>query len=132
MKTECDIVLCIRRHIVSYYLFVIYLVVCVYKKKPMFSSIFRNVFSAEVVNGKLETRKMVTVRFSEFEACVQTINIKVAEALGQQETFILTDSQGNEIVDSEGTRGMFKMIAVKIPFSTITLGALLKVTHLNS
>lgn len=75
---------------------------------------------------------MVTVRFSEFEACVQTINIKVAEALGQQETFILMDSQGNEIVDSEGTRGMFKMIAVKIPFSIITLGALLKVTHLNS
>ncbi|KAK0140113.1 hypothetical protein N1851_022999 [Merluccius polli] len=68
-------------------------------------SFVRNVFSAEVVNGKLETKKMVTVRFSEFEACVQTINIKVTEALGQQETFILTDSQGNKIVDSEGTRG---------------------------
>lgn len=50
---------------------------------------------------------MVTVRFSEFEACVATITSKVKEALGQQESFILTDSQGNEMIDSDGTRGMF-------------------------
>lgn len=55
---------------------------------------------------------MVTVRFSEFEACVQTITTKVTEALGQQESILLTDSQGNEILDSDGTRGMFEMIAV--------------------
>ncbi|KAL7372604.1 hypothetical protein ABVT39_019227 [Epinephelus coioides] len=48
---------------------------------------------------------MVTVRFSEFEACVQSIINKVTEALGQQESIILTDSLGNEIVDSDGTRG---------------------------
>lgn len=78
----------------------------------MLSSIFRNVFIAGVVNGKLDTNKTVTVRFSEFEAYVQTIISKVTEALGQQESIILTDSQGNEIVDSDGTRGMFEMIAV--------------------
>ena len=60
----------------------------------------------------LDTNKTVTVRFSEFEAYVQTIISKVTEALGQQESIILTDSQGNEIVDSDGTRGMFEMIAV--------------------
>lgn len=60
---------------------------------------------ADVLNGKLETSKMVTVRFSEFEACVPTIISKVKEALGQEESVILTDSQGNEIMDSEGTRG---------------------------
>ncbi|XP_047187553.1 uncharacterized protein LOC118312733 [Scophthalmus maximus] len=65
----------------------------------------RNVLIAEVLNGKLETSKMVTVRFSEFEACVATITSKVKEALGQQESMILTDSQGNEIIDSDGTRG---------------------------
>ncbi|XP_029980191.1 uncharacterized protein LOC115412033 [Sphaeramia orbicularis] len=65
----------------------------------------RNVFIAEVLNGKLETSKMVTVRFTDFEACVETITSKVKEALGQQETIILTDSQGNEIVDSDGTGG---------------------------
>uniref|UniRef100_A0AAV2L932 Uncharacterized protein n=1 Tax=Knipowitschia caucasica TaxID=637954 RepID=A0AAV2L932_KNICA len=48
---------------------------------------------------------MVTVRFSEFEACVSTILSKVKEALGQQESITLTDSQGNKIIDSEGTRG---------------------------
>ncbi|KAL0993708.1 hypothetical protein UPYG_G00112170 [Umbra pygmaea] len=67
-------------------------------------SFVRNVFIAEVLNGKLETTKMVTVRFSEFEACVATITSKVKEALGQQESFTLTDSQGNEIIDSDGSR----------------------------
>ncbi|XP_076133850.1 uncharacterized protein LOC143116552 isoform X2 [Alosa pseudoharengus] len=65
----------------------------------------RNVFIGEVLEGKLETSKMVTVRFGEFEACVPSILAKVREALGEQETMILTDSQGNEILDSEGTRG---------------------------
>ncbi|KAJ8006701.1 hypothetical protein DPEC_G00109950 [Dallia pectoralis] len=64
----------------------------------------RNVFIAEVMNGKLESTKMVTVRFSGFEACVALITSKVKEALGQQESFILTDSHGNEIIDSDGTR----------------------------
>ncbi|XP_023658943.1 uncharacterized protein [Paramormyrops kingsleyae] len=66
----------------------------------------RNVFIADVLNGKLETSKMVTVRLSEFEACVPSIVSKVKEALGQEESIILTDSQGNEIMDSEGTRGL--------------------------
>lgn len=48
---------------------------------------------------------MVSVRFTEFEACVTTIVNKVKEALGQQGPFTLTDSHGNEILDSEGTRG---------------------------
>lgn len=78
----------------------------------MFPSIFRNVFITEVLNGKLETSKIVTVCFSDFEACVKTITSEVKERerklLGQQETIILADSQGNEIVDSDGTRGMFK------------------------
>ncbi|CAL9699811.1 unnamed protein product [Knipowitschia caucasica] len=57
------------------------------------------------MSGKLETSKMVTVCFSEFEACVSTILSKVKEALGQQESITLTDSQGMKIIDSEGTRG---------------------------
>ncbi|XP_055015741.1 uncharacterized protein LOC129411368 [Boleophthalmus pectinirostris] len=68
-------------------------------------SFVRNILMAEVVNGKLETNKIVTVRFAEFEACVQTISTKVTEALGLQEAVILTDTLGNEIIDSEGTRG---------------------------
>ncbi|KAL7394693.1 hypothetical protein ABVT39_002193 [Epinephelus coioides] len=70
----------------------------------------RNVFIAGVVNGKLETNKMVTVRFSVFEACVQLIINKVTEALGQQESIILTDSLGNKIVDSDRTRGKGKQV----------------------
>ncbi|XP_016397389.1 guanylate-binding protein 1-like [Sinocyclocheilus rhinocerous] len=46
-----------------------------------------------------------SVRFSEFEASVPGIVSKVKEALGQDDSLILTDGQGKEILDSEGTRG---------------------------
>ncbi|XP_041843898.1 uncharacterized protein LOC121641678 [Melanotaenia boesemani] len=65
----------------------------------------RNIFIGEVVLGRLESSKTVSVRFSELEACVGTIMAKVKDAIGQDVTIILTDSLGNEIVDSEGTRG---------------------------
>lgn len=76
----------------------------------MFLSMFRNVFFADVLNGKLQTSKMVTVRFTELEACVATVTSKVKEALGEQESIILTDSQGNQIIDSEGTRGKYGQV----------------------
>lgn len=76
---------------------------------------FRNVFYAEVLNGELQTSKMVTVRFTEFEACVATVTSKVKEALGQLESVILTDSHGNEILDSEGTRGEYDRDRVHTP-----------------
>lgn len=61
---------------------------------------------ADVINGKLQTSKMLTTRYTEFEACVSTLTIKVKEALREQELIILTDCHGNQIVDSDGTRGM--------------------------
>lgn len=67
--------------------------------------ILRNVLIAEVVDGKPETRKTVTARFSEFESSVGSIRAKVAEALGQDEPIVLIDNHGNEIMDCEGTRG---------------------------
>lgn len=66
--------------------------------------IFRTIFIADVVDGRLETSKTLTVRFSEFEASVMGITSKVHDALEQQPV-ILTDGQGNEIMDTEGTRG---------------------------
>lgn len=45
------------------------------------------------------------VRFSEAEASLQGIAAKVKEAIGSPENLILTDSQGNAIVESEGTTG---------------------------
>ncbi|XP_042600962.1 uncharacterized protein LOC122140639 [Cyprinus carpio] len=65
----------------------------------------RNIFIAEPHDGKLETSKTLTVRFSEFESSVSGILSKVKEALGQEDSLILTDGQGKEILDSEGTRG---------------------------
>ncbi|XP_028460042.1 uncharacterized protein LOC114572532 [Perca flavescens] len=73
--------------------------------RPVTKAFQRNVFIGEILEGKLETSKMVTARFGEFEACVPSILAKVREALGEQEPMILTDSQGNEILDTEGTRG---------------------------
>ncbi|XP_056598225.1 uncharacterized protein LOC130416191 [Triplophysa dalaica] len=65
----------------------------------------RNIFIAELVDGKLETSTTLTVRFSEFEASVMGILYKVNDALEQEDSRILTDGQGNKIMDSEGTRG---------------------------
>ncbi|XP_063067125.1 uncharacterized protein LOC134458625 isoform X2 [Engraulis encrasicolus] len=65
----------------------------------------RNIYIGEVVEGKLESSKTLTVRFSEFEATVPSILAKVSEALGDPEDMVLTDGQGNAILDSEGTRG---------------------------
>lgn len=74
----------------------------------------RNVLIAEVVNGRPETRKTVTVKFSEFEASVASITNKVSEALAQEEPVVLIDSHGNEIVDCEGTRGKYIFVSVHI------------------
>ncbi|KAJ7993891.1 hypothetical protein DPEC_G00259400 [Dallia pectoralis] len=62
------------------------------------------IFIAEVVDGKLETSKTLTVRFSEFEASVTGIISKVNDSLEQEGQQILTDGQGNKILDTEGTR----------------------------
>lgn len=53
---------------------------------------------------------MLTVRFSEFESSVSGILSKVKEALGQEDSLILTDGQGKEILDSEGTRGIINIL----------------------
>ncbi|XP_062379733.1 uncharacterized protein LOC134068182 [Sardina pilchardus] len=65
----------------------------------------RSVYLAEALSGKLSASRMVMVRFSEAEASPQGIAAKVKEAIGSPENLILTDSQGNAIVESEGTTG---------------------------
>lgn len=59
----------------------------------------RNIFIAELVEGKLDTQKTVTVKFSEFESSVASIKAKVVEALGQEEAIVLVDSHHSEIID---------------------------------
>ncbi|CAL8342203.1 unnamed protein product [Arctogadus glacialis] len=71
------------------------------------SKIFqRLVYLAEVVGGKLNPSRMVMVRFAECEASLQGIATKVQDAIGSHEPLILTDAQGNAIVESEGTTGL--------------------------
>ncbi|KAK3573349.1 hypothetical protein QTP86_024049, partial [Hemibagrus guttatus] len=66
--------------------------------------------------GQLKPSRTVVVRFMEFEATVPGITAKVQSALNSEEPLILTDAQGNEIVESEGTKGSlyWKQIARKI------------------
>lgn len=47
---------------------------------------------------------MMTLHFSEVEACVSSIFNKVKETLGQQVEMTLTASKGHEILESEGAR----------------------------
>jgi len=48
---------------------------------------------------------MVVVRFLESEASLQGIIGKVQDAIGSHDTIILSDAQGNAILESEGTTG---------------------------
>lgn len=73
------------------------------RKKIWYSS--RSVFLADVVGGKVNPSRMVVVRFLECEASLQGITTKVQDAIGSHEPLILTDGQGNAIVESEGTTG---------------------------
>ena len=52
---------------------------------------------------KLSTSRTVVIRFLEADASVERITAKVKDALSCDEPLTLTDSQGIEIVDSEGT-----------------------------
>lgn len=45
------------------------------------------------------------VRFTESEANVSGILDKVKIALGNLESYVITDAQGNEVLESEGTNG---------------------------
>ena len=67
---------------------------------------------AEVVEGKLETNQTLTVRFFEFEASVDGMVAKIKQALNRDEGLILTDSQGNQILHSQGTQGRVSHCAV--------------------
>ena len=69
--------------------------------------IHRSIHVADIVNDKLSTSRTVVIRFLEADATVERITAKVKDALGCDEPITLTDSQGNEIVDSDGTRSKF-------------------------
>ncbi|TRY60698.1 hypothetical protein DNTS_026269 [Danionella cerebrum] len=64
-----------------------------------------SIFLAEVVDGKLSPSRMVVVRFSESEATPQGLIGKVQDAIGSHDPIVLTDAQGNAILESEGTTG---------------------------
>ncbi|XP_051787439.1 uncharacterized protein LOC114657635 isoform X2 [Erpetoichthys calabaricus] len=73
---------------------------------PVTSKTFqRSVYLAEVVGGRLIPNRMVVVRFLECEATLQGIVGKVQDAIGNYNPIILTDAQGNAILESEGTTG---------------------------
>lgn len=46
----------------------------------------------------------MAIRFHEHEASVPGILAKVQDAIGSEDGMILTDGQGNEILDTEGTK----------------------------
>ncbi|CAM4569443.1 unnamed protein product [Leuciscus chuanchicus] len=60
---------------------------------------------AEVLDGKPVPKSVVVVRFTEAEASVTGIVQKLQADLRTTESPVLLDSNWNEIMDSEGTRG---------------------------
>ncbi len=58
---------------------------------------------SDIVYGKLISTRAVVVRFMEVEATVPIIVEKLRMAMANDEDYVLTDSLGNEILESEGT-----------------------------
>ncbi|KAL2076322.1 hypothetical protein ACEWY4_028074 [Coilia grayii] len=56
-------------------------------------------------DGKPIPSQTIVIRFKEAEATVSGVVNKAMEALGNDEPIILTDSQGNQILESSGTTG---------------------------
>ncbi|XP_060729279.1 uncharacterized protein LOC132847758 [Tachysurus vachellii] len=65
------------------------------------------IFLGQLEGDKIVQDKALIIPFQESEACLSTITTKVKEALaiGADENIILTDSQGNLLLDSPGTKG---------------------------
>ncbi|XP_033974344.1 uncharacterized protein LOC117472986 [Trematomus bernacchii] len=65
----------------------------------------RSIHVSDIMDGKIVSTRVVMIRFVESEASVPLITGKVNVAMGDSEEYILTDTVGNEIVESEGTTG---------------------------
>ncbi|XP_077060454.1 uncharacterized protein LOC143712137 [Siphateles boraxobius] len=65
----------------------------------------RSIHISEIQDGRMVSSRVVVVRFTESEANVPSIQEKVKLTLGNDESYVLTNTQGNEILDSEGTTG---------------------------
>ncbi|KAA0721566.1 hypothetical protein E1301_Tti019438 [Triplophysa tibetana] len=63
----------------------------------------RSIHISEMQDGHLVSSRVVVVRFAESEANAPNIMEKIKAAMGNQETNVLTNAQGNEILHSEGT-----------------------------
>ncbi|XP_063048741.1 uncharacterized protein LOC134442619 [Engraulis encrasicolus] len=67
----------------------------------------RSINVGEISGSRLVTSKTLVVRFSEGEANVSDMTAKVKDAMGrslEEGPIVLTDSQGNALQDTEGTR----------------------------
>ncbi|KAL1252311.1 hypothetical protein QQF64_020107 [Cirrhinus molitorella] len=67
----------------------------------------RTIFLGQLEGDKIIQDKALVIPFEESEAClpVMTAKIKEALALGADENILLTDSQGNLLLDTPGTKG---------------------------
>ncbi|XP_056603043.1 uncharacterized protein LOC130420012 [Triplophysa dalaica] len=78
-----------------------------YRRSSTLRSFQRSIHISEIHDGHLVSSRVVVVRFAESEANVPNIMEKIKAAMGNEETYVLTNAQGNEILQSEGTTGSF-------------------------
>ncbi len=69
----------------------------------------RTIFLGQLEGDKIVQDKALVIPFEESEACLSTMATKVKEALamGADENIMLTDSQGNLLLDTPGTKGLW-------------------------
>jgi len=62
----------------------------------------------QLEGDRLVQDKALVIPFEESEACLSTMQTKVKEALalGPESSIVLTDSQGNVLIDTPGIKGL--------------------------
>ncbi|XP_077091495.1 uncharacterized protein LOC143742497 [Siphateles boraxobius] len=65
----------------------------------------RSIHLSEIRDGRLASSRVLVVRFIESEANVPSMLDKIKLAMGNSDTYVITDAQGNEVFESEGTAG---------------------------
>lgn len=76
----------------------------------------RTIFLGQLEGDKIVQDKALVIPFEESEASLPTMTFKVKEALamGADENIILTDSQGNLLLDTPGTKGLLFWVGMDI------------------
>ena len=59
----------------------------------------------DVINGNMVPQQVTYLRLAEADCNVEAVGLKLQEQLNSEESYVICDSKGNEVVDCPATQG---------------------------